>query len=265
MHGAGAGILVVPATWDAASARIFQECGAKAIGTTSLGAANTLGYADGESYFPADEAIGMLRRIVDAVTVPVSGDIEAGYGDPEGTTEAVIEAGAVGLNIEDRVGDEPKPLSLEEAAARVAAVRKTADRLDFPLVINARTETLACGGDLDDAVKRLNTYLEAGADCALPILPAEHKTTETIRELVERVNGPINAPASAIELGMQELERLGVRRVSAMVYFAAQGLVHDMAQQLLTDGSLELMKAQKPFTAINEIFKQRPREEAPTS
>ena len=265
MHHPGNGILVVPAAWDSASARIFQECGAKAVGTTSLGVANTLGYADGESYLPVDEAIGMLRRIVDAVTIPVSGDIEAGYGDPEGTTRAVIDAGAVGLNIEDRVGDEPKPLTLEEAASRVAAVRAAADRMDFPLVVNARTETLACGGDIDDAVKRLNAYLEAGADCALPILAPEHKTIETVRELVERVKGPINAPAGAIDLGMGELERLGVARVSAMVYFAAEGLVHDMAQQLFIDRTVEIMKAQKPFTAINEIFKGLAREEAPAS
>ena len=259
LHAPGSGLLVCPAAWDAASARIFQDCGAKAVVTTSLGVANTLGYADGESFFPVDESVAMTRRIVASVDVPVSVDAEGGYGDPEGTAQALIEAGAVGLNIEDRLGEETKPIALEVAAARVAAVRERADRIGFPLFINARTDTLACGGDVDDAVTRLNAYLAAGAECALPFLPGELRTPETIRELTSRIKGPVNLGGSSTKPTVQELEQLGVRRLSLTFYWPTYGLVRSLAQQLLDEGSLELMSAQQPYMEVNNIFRARAR------
>lgn len=255
LHQPGRGIFLVPAAWDAASARIFEDCGAKAIGTTSLGLANTLGYADGESYFPADENLRLLQRIVAVCSLPVTGDLEAMYDDPEGNTEAVIEAGAVGLNIEDHVGEEADMLSIEDAAARVAKVRETADRIGFPLFINARTETLRYGGDLDDAVKRMNTFLEAGAECCLPILSAELNDAATLREIVERVDGPINAPAN-VDLTVAELEEMGVRRVGIQMYPQVHGFVQSMTELTLVQHDLAQMRTQRSYGHnVNDAFK----------
>jgi 2-methylisocitrate lyase-like PEP mutase family enzyme len=264
LHQPGAGIFLVPSAWDAASARIFEDSGAKAIGTTSLGLANTLGYADGESCFPAEENLRLLQRIVAVCSLPVTGDLEAMYDDPEGNTEAVIEAGAVGLNIEDHVGEEDGVLSIEDAAARVAQVRETADRIGFPLFINARTETLRYGGDLEDAIMRMNTFLEAGAECCLPILPAEFNDAGTIREIVERVNGPINAPANA-PLTVAQLEEMGVRRIGIQMYPQVHGFVQSMTELTLDQRDLAQMRAQRSYGhAVNDAFKEMQRAQAST-
>jgi 2-methylisocitrate lyase-like PEP mutase family enzyme len=244
-------ILVLPTAWDAASARVFQDAGARAIATTSLGIANTLGYPDGESNFPLEESLHMARRIIHAVSVPVSLDIEAGYGDPAAATRAVIEAGAVGLNLEDRVGNEQSPLPIAEAVARVATVRAEADRVGFPLYINARTDTLILGGDLSDAIERLNAYLAAGADCALPIGPSD---AGAIGTLVQEVGGPLNINAGVTAPPIAELAELGVRRVSVTVYRAVSGFVRSVAEELLGPGTSNAIREQQPFPPLNDIF-----------
>jgi 2-methylisocitrate lyase-like PEP mutase family enzyme len=246
-------ILVLPTAWDAASARIFQDAGAYAIATTSLGIANTLGYSDGEAYLPAEQSLQMLRRIVHAVSVPVTVDIEAGYGDAVAMTNAVIAAGAVGLNLEDRVGNEQAPRPIAEAAARVAAVRKAATDVGFPLFINARTDTMILGGDIEDAIERLNAYLDAGADCTLPIGPRD---ATTIKTLVDGVNGPLNINAGPGSPTIGELAELGVRRVSVTVYRATTGFVRSVAEQLLGEGIYDAIASQQPFPPLNEIFRE---------
>jgi 2-methylisocitrate lyase-like PEP mutase family enzyme len=253
MHRPAAPILVVPACGDAASARIWQEMGARAIGTSSMSVATTCGYGDGEAYFPVEDALWMTRRIVQSVSLPVTADMEGGYGDIRETTEAFIEAGVVGVNLEDRVGEETTPLPLNVAVERVAASRETADRAGFPLFINARTETMALGGDLDDAITRMNAYLEAGAECVLPILPSEHRNEDTMREIVERVNGPVNSPA-LIRLSIPRLEEIGVKRAGIMFNHAIHGFVGSIAQQVLTEGTHDLMDSWRPQIAVSSTF-----------
>jgi 2-methylisocitrate lyase-like PEP mutase family enzyme len=248
----GTAILVLPTAWDAASARVFQDAGARAIATTSLGMANTLGYSDGEAYFPAEESLRMLRAIVRSVSVPVTVDIEAGYGDPVAMTNAVLEAGVVGINIEDRVGNELAPLPLAEAASRIAAVRSTAEAAGFPLFVNARTDTMILGGDADDAIERLNAYVEAGADCGLPI---GAKDAETIGHIVENVRAPININAGPGHPTIPELAELGVRRVSVTVYRATTGFMRSVADQLFADGTFDAIEGQQPFPPLNDIFR----------
>jgi 2-methylisocitrate lyase-like PEP mutase family enzyme len=249
----GPGILVLPTAWDAASARIFQDAGALAVATTSLGMANTLGYSDGEAHFPAEASLGMLRRIVHAVSVPVSVDIEAGYGDPVKTVRAAIEAGVVGVNMEDRVGDEQSPRPIAEAAAAIASIRRAADELDFPLFINARTDTMILGGDAEDAIERINAYAEAGAECGLPI---GAKDPDVIGTIVERVSVPVNINAGPGHPTIPELQALGVRRVSVTVYRATTSFTRSVAEQLFAQGTFDAIAQASPFPPLNDQFRE---------
>lgn len=246
------GVLVLPTAWDAGSARTFEIAGARAIATTSLGIANSLGYSDGEAYLPSEESLRVLRRIVHAVTLPVTADIEAGYGDVEAMVESVIEAGAVGINLEDRVGNESTPRPIAEAASRVAAAKATSERLGFPLFINARTDTMVLGGDVTDAIERLRAYVEAGADCVLPIGADDRFAVAAI---AESVDAPLNINANPNGLTIRELADLGVRRVSVTVYRAMTSFLRASAEQLLRDGTFSLIVEQQPFPDLNEVFR----------
>src|ERR1700722_19512947 len=160
----GPDILVLPNAWDCASARIFEELHFPAIATTSAGVAFSLGYADGQN-IPATEMLAAVARIAHSVDVPVTADLEGGYGDISETAAALIESGAVGLNLEDILGHGPESLaSIDEQVNRIAAVRKTG------VVVNARTDLyLMRIGDeasrFDRACDRLKAYRDAGADC----------------------------------------------------------------------------------------------------
>src|SRR5580704_7025496 len=157
-------ILVLPNAWDAASARVIESLGFSAIATSSSGCAAVLDYMDGE-IVPRAEMMMLLRGIVSVVDVPVTADLEAGYGDPVRTALEAIEAGAVGLNFEDLAGGELTPL--DEQIERIRAIRAAAESTGIPLVINARTDIfLAELGDeetrFERAVGRLNAYHAAG-------------------------------------------------------------------------------------------------------
>ena len=216
----GSPILVLPNAWDAASARIFEQAGFPAIATTSSGVAASLGYADGQR-ISRDMMVEATERIVKAVSCPVSADIEAGYGDTIEevlqTVRAIINAGAVGINIEDSTRGRDR--SLVEVSFQVEllkAIREMAQSIDMPLVINARTDVflLAIGdpsGRIEQAVLRGNTYRQAGADCIFPIGLSD---ASTIVALVQAINGPINILASATTPSIPELAQLGVARVS---------------------------------------------------
>ncbi len=246
--------LVLPTAWDAASARAFADAGARAIATTSLGMANALGYSDGEAFVPPEELLWLLARIVRAVDVPVTVDIEAGYGDPERMTAEAIKAGAAGLNIEDRIGQSPTLLPIEEAAQAVARVRAAAERSGIPIVVNARSDTLLRGGSVEEAIERSNTYLAAGADCVLPIGAPDR---ETVTRLVRGIKGPVNLTANATSLPIRELEAIGVRRVSILVFSAAISFAQKIATELLTQGTYTLIEAQQPFPDLNKVFQAR--------
>jgi 2-methylisocitrate lyase-like PEP mutase family enzyme len=226
--------------------------GARAIATTSLGIANSLGLSDGEAYLPSEESLRIVRHMTRAVTVPVTADIEAGYGNVEAMVEAVIEAGAVGINLEDRVGNETSPRPIGEAANRVAAAREAAERAGVPLFINARTDTLILGGDVADAVERLRAYVDAGAECVLPIGAND---PATISAIAESVRAPLNVNADPNGPSIGELAELGVRRVSVTLYRAMTSFIKAAAEQLLTDGRFSLIAEQQPFPDLNGIFR----------
>ncbi len=213
-------ILVLPNAWDVASAKIFETAGFRAVATTSSGVANSLGYPDGEAV-SRDEMLDVIRRIARGLTVPLSADIEAGYSselDPlRNTIRAVIDAGAVGINLEDSMkGGANELFPLETAVARIKAVRETATAAGVPIVINARTDVfLHAIGDksarFDQTLSRAHAYLAAGADCIFVPGPSN---ADLIGKLASAIKGPINVMVLPGMPSAPELEKLGVARVS---------------------------------------------------
>ena len=258
--------LILLNAWDVIGARIFEEAGCRAIGTTSAGIAATLGYPDGERV-SRDEQLAVVERIANAVAVPVSADIEAGYGEtPEavaGTTRAAIAAGAVGLNLEDGTGDPDRPLTdIALQVAKIRAVRAAAAAAGMPVVLNARTDVYwAAVGDVDRrfeaAVERLQAYRVAGADCLF--VPGVYDAA-TIGRLVRAVEGPLNVLAGAGTPAIAELSRLGVRRVSvgSAAMRATLGLVRRIAGELLLQGAhTQLTTGAIPYADVNRLLAGR--------
>jgi len=206
--------------WDAISARIVEEVGFPAVGTTSAGVAATLGYPDGQRV-SRDEMLEVVARVARAVQVPVTADMEAGYGTtPEEMAETacrLIAAGAVGLNLEDVTGDEESsqvdlPLQLE----KIRAIREASAAAGVPLVINARTDVYLmpigpAETRFERTVERLRAYANAGADCVFA--PAV-KDADTIARLARAVQAPLNILLMPGAPNLSQLEKLGVARAS---------------------------------------------------
>ncbi len=240
-------ILVLPNAYDAGSALIFQHSGFKAIATTSSGVANSLGYPDGQA-IPRSEMIAAIGRIAAALAVPLTADIEAGYArnPPElaETIEAVVAAGAVGINLEDSWYGGDAPLyELTAACERIRTAREAGDKAGVPIVINARTDVyLRSVGEqaerFDHAVRRANAYREAGADCLF--VPGV-SDRDLITRLAAAIDGPMNILATAGTPPVGELERLGVARVSlgGGPARAALTAVRRVAQELLQRSTYE--------------------------
>jgi len=239
----GPKILVLANVWDVASARIVERAGFRAIATSSAAIANSLGYPDGQHISRA-EMLAVVKRIAAKVSLPVSADLEAGYGDEAEemaeTARALIEAGAVGLNLEDGI-HEAELIPLERHVEKVKRIRETADALGVQAVINARTDVYLAGigepaSRFEHAVRRANAYREAGADCLF--IPGVYDA-ETIGELVKAVRGPVNVLANPKTPSLPELELLGVRRVSfgSWPARAALGLFARFAHELLEKGT----------------------------
>jgi 2-methylisocitrate lyase-like PEP mutase family enzyme len=227
-------IVVVPNAFDAGSAKVIARQRPVAIGTSSAGIARSLGYPDGE-VIGRETMLDAIERIVRAVDVPVTADVEAGYGDPAGTAERLLEIGVIGLNLEDADHRHGGLLAVEDACASIAAIRAVAGA---GLVINARVDSwLEQGDDAEIVVARGNAYLAAGADCVFA--PGIGDVTT----VVDRLDGPLNAYVSATTPTVPELEALGVRRVSLgnSPYDACLRLVERITTELLTDGRYDAL------------------------
>jgi 2-methylisocitrate lyase-like PEP mutase family enzyme len=262
----GPKILLLPNAWDVASARIFEEAGFPAIATTSAGVANSLGYPDGQHIRP-DEMLEVVRRIAEAVSVPVTADMEAGYGQtPEevaATARGVLEAGAVGMNLEDTIEERPDSLAdLNLQKERIRAILEVARSAGIPLVLNARSDVILAGvGEpatrAQRTIERLEAYREAGA----PSLFAPGvKDKETIARLVRGVHGPLNILATAGTPPIAELEKIGVARVSlgSGPMRATMGLVARIARQLREEGAYSLFTdGAMTYTEANHLFEKR--------
>ena len=273
--------LVLPNAWDGASAKIFEDCGFSAIATTSAGVAWALGYPDGER-LGLDETMEAVARIVGVVSVPVTADVEAGYGSTaeaaSETARAVIRAGAVGLNLEDAADAEPPGgassvegaisalLDLDEQSQKIRAVVEAGREAGVPLVVNARTDVYwrevgAPDERFRETIRRAGAYLDAGADCVfVPGVRDPH----TIAALVREIPGPLNVLAGPGIPSVPELARMGVRRVSvgSGPARAAMGLVRRIGRELLQDGTFtEIDHVALPYPEANDLFEDRPHPE----
>ncbi len=241
-------ILVLPNAWDAASARIFEDAGFSAVATTSAGVSYTAGYPDGEA-IPREDMVTIVRWIVRAVRIPVTADIESGFGsgprEVSETVRMVIDAGAVGINLEDSIhGAERQLYDLPLAVERIRAARAAAEAAGVPIVINGRTDVYLLGigekaSRFEHAVRRLNTYREAGADCLYPI---GYLDPQTIGALVQALSGPVNVIGVPGIPSAAELQRLGVARVSTASGPAriAMAATHKLAAELARNGTFDM-------------------------
>jgi len=198
--------LVLPNAWDAGTARLVERAGFPAVATTSSGVADALGYADGEQT-PVEEMLAAVARVARAVDVPVTADMEAGYGleDAE-LARRLTAAGAVGLNLEDT--DHPHHPALvpaERHAARIGRIKAAAD-----LVLNARIDVQLRGGELSEALERARQYRDAGADCVYPIGVTDEASIDAFCALGVPVNVLLRPGAPTIE----RLAEVGVARIS---------------------------------------------------
>ncbi len=247
--------LLLANVWDVASARLVEDAGASAVATTSAGVAWALGRPDGNALERA-EAVAAVSRITDAVSVPVTVDIETGYAADAGgvgrTVDAVLDAGAVGINIEDGA------LPPTELADRISAARRAALRAGVPLFINARTDVYLGGlaapeNLLAETLDRAHRYLDAGAD---GVFVPGLSDRETIAALVEVVDGPLNVMAGPGDLTVAELSRLGVARVSvgSSVAQAAYAIARRAATELFAAGTYESLALAIDYGDLNSMF-----------
>ncbi|MEU8176842.1 isocitrate lyase/phosphoenolpyruvate mutase family protein [Microbispora hainanensis] len=208
--------VVLPNAWDAASARAVEAAGFPAVATGSAAVAAVLGYEDGHDT-PADEMFAAVARISRVVTVPVTADVERGYGlKPAELVERLAAAGAVGCNLEDSDPATGALIDAAEQADFLAAVRAAADEAGTGLVINARADTFIHGEGTPDerlaeAIDRGRRYLAAGADCVYPILAGD---PEVIGALAREIGGPINVLMRPGVPSVRDLAALGVARIS---------------------------------------------------
>ncbi|HEV7648726.1 MAG TPA: isocitrate lyase/phosphoenolpyruvate mutase family protein [Actinophytocola sp.] len=247
-------ILVLPNAWDVASARIVERAGAQAVATTSAGVAWSLGAPDGDR-LPRDAAVGLVSRVVAAVGVPVTADVESGYGatpaDVAGTVRAVADAGAAGINLEDGAFPGLRPVA--EQVERIAAARGAA-----PLFVNARIDSYLFGvGDpatrLDDTVARAAAFADAGAD---GVFVPGVIDPEIIAALASRIPVPLNVMAGPGAPPVAKLAELGVARVSvgSGIAQAAYAVADRCTREMLTDGTYDAQATGIDFGTMNKLM-----------
>lgn len=258
-------IFLMPNAWDAGSAMMLAALGFPAVATTSAGICYSLGQPDSEVAVSRDVMLDRVRSIADAVQLPVSADLQAGYGsDPEevaATIQRAILAGVVGANIEDSAGDPEQSLfSIEEASARVQAARREADVSGVPFVLTARTDAYLLGveGAFAVAVARCNAYRAAGADCLFVPGATDQKT---IAALVREIDGPMTVVMglSGSLLSVAQLGELGVRRVTVggSLARAALGLVRRAASEIAQGGTFSYASQQIPDGELSRFFAEK--------
>jgi 2-methylisocitrate lyase-like PEP mutase family enzyme len=255
-------VLVLPNAWDAGSAVVIERAGAPAIATTSGGVSWALGQGDGQRLSRA-EMVAAVRRIAAAVTVPVSADIEGGYGpapaDVAATVSAIVEAGAAGVNLEDSIAGSLNLFDAPAQAERLRAAREAAAAAGLPeLVINARTDVYLFGvgapeGRLDDVLARATAYAAAGVDCLfVPGL----MDLEVLRRLTAAAPIPVAAMAGPGAPSVSELAAVGVRRVTVgtAIAQAAYTLAERAAAEMLAKGTYAELEQSLDFGTLNALF-----------
>jgi 2-methylisocitrate lyase-like PEP mutase family enzyme len=261
-------ILVLLNSWDIASSKLIEASGYKAIATTSMGIAASLGYPDCQ-IIQLSEMIEIITGIVNSVQAPVTVDIEAGYGNNLNeiidSVKKIIATGIVGINIEDSIDLNPILIDEMEFCERISAIRSLSDSLGFHLVINARTDSFYTSSGslqekLSESIKRGNKYREAGADCIF-VQPVWEK--EIISTLVKEINAPINILSNptigvGLPLSVSELQDLGVARLSlgSGLMKATLALIKKVADELSEKGTYNiLLDALTPISEAAMAYK----------
>ncbi|MFI1568675.1 oxaloacetate decarboxylase [Streptomyces sp. NPDC020490] len=255
------GTFVVPNPWDAGSARLLSGHGFSALATTSAGLAFSLGSADCAGLVGRDEALANARSIVEATRLPVTADLESGYGDSlEDVTETIRRAadvGVVGASIEDTTGESGKEIrDITEAVDRVVAAAEAAHAQPFPFTLTARADNFFHGRfDLDDTIRRLQAFAEAGADVLYaPALPS----LDAVKAVCSSLDKPVNVLAAGplLACSVAELGALGVRRISlgsALPRVALTAML-DAAAELAEQGTFGFAKSALGYAESNALL-----------
>ena len=256
----GAGIFVIPNPWDAGSAKMLASLGYQALATTSAGYAFSQGKADGA--LSLDETLANVRAIVAATDLPVAVDLENGFADdPAECAKSLLraaEAGAVGGSIEDATGRADAPIyCFEHAVARIEAAVAAVRTLPFPFTLTARAENYLHGNpDLDDTIRRLQAFAEAGADVLYaPGLRSAEEVLAVVRAVTPK---PVNVLMSGgLKLTVQALEEMGVRRIStgSALALAAFGEFFRAAEEIQQRGTFGFTAQSMPYAKANQFFK----------
>jgi 2-methylisocitrate lyase-like PEP mutase family enzyme len=256
------GIFVVPNPWDAGSARVLESLGFEALATTSAGLAFSLGKPDGYASITREETLQNVENIITATSLPVSADLENGFGDsPEACAETILlaaKAGLAGGSIEDATGDPNNPIySFEHSVERVKAAAAAARSLPYAFTLTARAENLIHGrSDLDDTIRRLEAFADAGADV---LFAPGLKTREEIEAVVKAVAPrPVNVVMglSGGDFSLDMLAEIGVKRVSlgSSLIRAAYGAFFRAAEEIRQHGTFTFSNEAKPYADINKLF-----------
>lgn len=256
--------LILPNPWDAGSAKILEALGFEALATTSAGLAFSLGRRDAEGSLSRDEILGNAKLIVEATSLPVSADLENGFGDsPDDvarTIHAAAQVGLVGGSIEDATGNRNYPIyDFNHAVERVIAGVEAARSLPFPFVFVARAENLLCGrADLDDTLRRLLAFQQAGADVLFaPGLP----DLDAIRLVCSSLSKPVNVVMglSGCKFTVDELAQSGVQRISlgSSLARAALGEFVRSAKEVKNSGTFTFADRAISFAEANDSMALR--------
>lgn len=257
---------VMPNAWDAGSAKMLAVAGFKAIATTSAGIAFSLGRPDSANAVSRDEMLHAIQGIIQAVDLPVSVDLEAGFGSqPEVVAETIqlaIKAGAVGGNIEDFTGDKQQSLFDRTLAHdRIQAARLAASNLQLPFILTARTDCYLVGypKPFAEAVERAQLYCEAGADC---VFVPGITDLNIIEQLVKQVPKPLTVVVGlkGSPFTVQQLADVGVRRITigGSLARATYALIRKAAHEMITQGQFSYAEEQIPDGELCEFFAQFP-------
>lgn len=258
-------VFVLPNAWDVPSARLFEDIGFPAVATSSAGLMVSLGYPDGQE-IPVKELISAVERIARVLSVPLSADIVAGFGTTpkqvEATVKSAVKAGAVGVNIEDFEHSTKKLFRVPSQVSKLRAVKNLARSLRIPFVLNARTDAyrFAQGDDqakLKEAIQRAIAYRDAGADCVYPMGLVD---AAMIKTFVEALDCPVNVMVRKGLPTVQELDKLGVRRLSfgPAASYATFGFLKRACQEILTNGTFTgLTQDAISFDELNQLAKPK--------
>ncbi len=256
-------MFVLPNAWNGGSAKVFEKQGFKAVGTSSAGMAYSMGYADGQ-IIQLDDLCYLTKQITNRISIPLSADLERGYGksvdEIKASARKIIEAGAVGFNIEDGYPeDTPYLEDLDLQTEKIKELAKLKEEMDIPFIINART--CACWLEIGDehnrlnlAIERGNVFADAGADCVfIPGILGE----KAVRQLVNGIDAPVNIIANPGFNDFDKLSKIGVKRLSvgsgaARATFAK---LIDIAKELDEEKSLKSMLSHGfSYDIANEFF-----------